>query len=126
MSTNEAPGARKRGRNSVLEARETFRALNTPRAFHGMILFLYVCENEGLNVSELAYVADMQVATTARVVNILSGEGDESALAPDEALFEFRTSSEDRRLKFVHLSERGRRLRDRVEDIIAQANPVLI
>jgi DNA-binding MarR family transcriptional regulator len=71
-------------------------------------------------------VADMQVATTARVVNILSGEGDESALAPEEALFEFRTSSEDRRLKFVHLSERGRRLRDRVEDIIAQANPVLI
>lgn len=126
MSTNEATGARKRGRNSVLEALETFRALNTPRAFHGMILFLYVCENEGLNVSELAYVADMQVATTARVVNILSGEGDESALPPEEALFEFRTSTEDRRLKFVHLSERGRQLRDRVERIIAQANPVLI
>jgi DNA-binding MarR family transcriptional regulator len=126
MSTNEDTGGRRRGRNSVLEALETFRALDTPRAFHGMILFLYVCENEGLNVSELAYVADMQVATTARVVNILSGDGDDNALQADDALFEFRTSPNDRRLKFVHLSERGRALRDRMERIIAQATPVVM
>jgi DNA-binding MarR family transcriptional regulator len=110
----------------VLEAMEAFRALDPPRAFHAMILFLYVCENEGLNVSELAHVARMQMATTARVVNILSGDGEEGHLPPEEALFEFHSSTADRRLKFVGLSARGRDLRDRIEGFIARAAPVVV
>jgi len=39
-------------------------------------------------------------------------------------LFEFRTSPDDHRLKFVHLSPRGRALRDRIEGLIAAAAPI--
>jgi len=124
MPTSEAAVAGRRERNSLLQALEVFRRLEIPRSFHALILYLYVCENEGLNVSELAYVAGLQVATTARLVKVLAGDLPEEPLKDGHALFEFQTSPEDRRLKFVHLTERGRALREELEGIITACHPI--
>src|SRR3569623_3502701 len=79
----EARPAARRERNTILAALELLRATGAPRVFHTLLLFLYVCENEGLTVSELAFVAGMHVTTTARLVKALAGEG--SAAADSEA-----------------------------------------
>jgi DNA-binding MarR family transcriptional regulator len=121
----------RRERNTVLAALELFRATGASRVFYTMLLFLYVCENEGLTVSELAYVARMHVTTTARLVKAMAGEPGADASDSDgegeglEApLLEVRSSSEDHRLKFIHLSAAGRALRSRVGALIKSAAPI--
>ncbi len=123
---SDAQLARKRERNAILSALEIFRTIDVPRNFYSMIVFLYVCENEGLNVSELAFVTRMRVATVARIVKVLAGDVAEEQVEPQNVLFEFRASDQDRRLKFVYLTERGRRLRDDLEGLIASANPIVV
>jgi DNA-binding MarR family transcriptional regulator len=103
---------------------EVFRDEDLPRSLTGLTLFLYVCENEGLTVSELAHVSRSGVAMTARVAKMLAGEVADAPVPPDRMIFEFRHAPEDKRLKFVHLTPRGRALRDRIEDIIAEAHPI--
>jgi DNA-binding MarR family transcriptional regulator len=126
----EAPPAARRERNTILAALELFRATGAPRVFHTLLLFLYVCENEGLTVSELAFVASMHVTTTARLVKVLAGEaatvvdseeGDAGLQAP---LFAVRPSPDDHRLRFVQLTPEGRALRDRMSGLIAAARPI--
>lgn len=114
--------AGKRERDTLLAAVELFRELDAPQSTNALALFLYVCENEGVNMSELAFVSRLHVATAARLARVLAGE-DETMPARD-ALFEFRASPEDKRLKFVHLTGRGRELRDRFESLIARAAPI--
>jgi DNA-binding MarR family transcriptional regulator len=113
-----------RRRNTILAALELFRAEDLPRSMSSCLLFLYVCENEGLTVSELAQVTHTSVAMTARVVKMLAGEAPETPVAPDRCIFELKDSPFDRRLKLVHLSARGRLLCDRLETLIAQATPI--
>jgi DNA-binding MarR family transcriptional regulator len=128
--TEQAPPAR-RERNTVLAALELFRATGASRVFYTMLLFLYVCENEGLTVSELAYVARMHVTTTARLVKAMAGEGraqdadaDGGGDGFEAPLLEVRASADDHRLKFIHLSAAGRALRGHVGALIRAAVPI--
>ncbi len=113
-----------RRRDTILAAIEAFREEELPRSLSSLMMFLYICENEGLTVSELAFVARVPVAKAARIVKMLAGEATEAPLAPERALFECRSSSQDRRLKFVYLAPRGRQICDRLEGLIAAATPI--
>ncbi len=120
--TKPAPPVRER--DSLLAALEAFRRLHVHRSVTTVILFLYVCENEGLNVSELAQITGIQVAGAARLVKMLAGEIPEEHV-PDEAiLFSLKTSSRDKRLRFVYLSRQGQALRDELDRLIARAVPI--
>ncbi len=125
MADGFAPLSPPRERNTILSALELFRTLDVPRTQTAMILFLYVCENEGLNVSELAEIARVQIAGAARLTKMLAGGLVEEPLPPEAVLFELRTDERDKRLRFVHLSARGREVRDELEAMIARAAPIL-
>jgi DNA-binding MarR family transcriptional regulator len=113
-----------RRRNTILAALELFRSEDLPRSLSSFLLFLYVCENEGLTVSELAHVTHTSVAMTARVVKMLAGDTTETPLAPERSIFVLKDSPLDKRLKLVHLSAHGRILRNRFESLIAEASPI--
>jgi hypothetical protein len=113
-----------RRRNTILAALELFRSEDLPRSLSSFRLFLYVCENEGLTVSELAHVTRTSVAMTARVVKMLAGDTTETPLAPDRSIFVLKDSPLDKRLKLVHLSAHGLLLRNRFESLIAEASPI--
>ena len=113
-----------RRRDTILSAIEAFREESLPRSLTGLMLFLYICENEGLTVSELAHVARVHVAMAARIVKTMAGEAHETPLAPERVIFELRSSPQDKRLKLIHLSERGRQIRARLEDLIKDAVPI--
>ena len=119
----EAPAAR-RERDTLLAALELFRGVEVPRSLTTLILFLYVCENEGLNVSELALAGGIQVAGAARLVKTLAGLVPEEPMPADAVLFELKSTPADKRLRFVHLSPRGRALRDQLDGLIARAVPI--
>jgi DNA-binding MarR family transcriptional regulator len=122
---NEAVGGVRR-RNCILEALELFRARYALVTVRPLIVFLYVCENEGLNVSELAHVSDMSVSVAARLARALLAPEAADAMEPAAGLLEFRSSPRDARIKFIHLTERGRSLRAELDGLIAQAAPILI
>ena len=113
-----------RRRDTILSAIEAFREESLPRSLTGLMLFLYICENEGVTVSELAHVARVHVAMAARIVKTMAGEAHETPLAPERVIFELRSSPQDTRLKLIHLSERGRQIRARLEDLIKDAVPI--
>ncbi|HWE44792.1 MAG TPA: hypothetical protein VG407_02100 [Caulobacteraceae bacterium] len=121
MSETDGP---RRERDSLLAALELFRGVEVPRSLTTLILFLYVCENEGLNVSELALAGGVQVAGAARLVKTLAGLVPEEPVPPAAVLFELKSTSADKRLRFVHLSPRGRALRDELDGMIARAIPI--
>jgi DNA-binding MarR family transcriptional regulator len=91
-----------------------------------MLLFLYVCENEGANVSEIGQVAHMDVPGVARLIKVMAGLVPEEPIAPDKVMFELRASSRDRRVRFVHLTRQGREVRDAIEALIADAAPIRV
>jgi DNA-binding MarR family transcriptional regulator len=121
----EAVATQGRHKNSLLQAIETFDELRAPRPFHTMMLFLYVCENEGLTVTELAFVTRSTVSSTARLVRALAGQNTQDAPYLRAPLFDLEGSPKDRRLKFIHLSPQGQSLRSRLEAVIAAAKPIL-
>ena len=91
-----------------------------------MILFLYVCENEGLIVSELADVAGVPLPMAARVSKMLAGALEDFAVKPDSRLLELREGKEDKRLRHIFLTSHGRRVRAHLDEIIKKASPIQV
>jgi DNA-binding MarR family transcriptional regulator len=115
-----------RRRNCILEALELFRERYALVTVRPLIVFLYVCENEGLNVSELAHVSDMSVSVAARLARALLAPSAPDAMEPAAGLLEFRASPRDARIKFIHLTDQGRALRAELDQLIGQAAPIVI
>lgn len=113
-----------RHRNCVLECLEIFRSANAPRSFSSFILFLYVCENEGLTFSELAELAGMSVASASRLIRFLAGLDLEPKRGIEPPLFNVEGAPEDRRIKTIWLTEKGRVMRDALDGLIAAAHPI--
>lgn len=123
MWTETPPSPRKR--DSLLAGLETFRRLHPGVTVNEAIVFLYVCENEGLTVSELAFIAGLNSATASRVVRSLTPPGSAGALPPSLNLVELRVTGPKRNSKSAYLTEGGRALRDRLNAIILSSIPIL-
>lgn len=113
-----------RRRNSVTEALELFRGTEAPATLNAFIAFLYVCENEGLNLKTLSHLCRMQLATGSRVIRALAEPDATGALPPFAGLVEVYQDPEDERGRLVFLTAEGRRLRDRIQGVIAAGAPI--
>ena len=116
--------AEPRRRNSCLQVLEELRTLSPAVTLKDVVAFLYVCENEGLNVRELAQVCGFTDSTASRTARSLVPAGAAGALPPALGLIELRVDPRDDRSRTLHLTERGRRMRDLAEQLIAEARPV--
>lgn len=112
------PGERRR--NAVLESIELMRALYPPLWVSAILAFLYICENEGINIRELAYAMQTTDATASRSVRALLAASAEGALAPSLDLLISEESPLDGRGRLVFLSQRGKGLRDMIDGIIVE------
>ncbi len=77
------------------------------------LAFLYVCENEGLSLHELAMVSRLSDQTASRAV---------TAMAPQ--LIAPRPAPGDRRLVVLHLTDEACRLRDAIDAELKAARPI--
>jgi DNA-binding MarR family transcriptional regulator len=87
------------------------------------ILFLYVCENEGLSLHELAFVSRVGDATTSRGVKMLSTEDPELMPAP---LLRVRPHPGDKRVILISLSEHGEALKAEIAKAIDRRGTVAL
>jgi DNA-binding MarR family transcriptional regulator len=79
--------------------------------FRQAIAFLYICENEGLTLHELAVVSRLSDQTASRAVKALA----EAGLKCPAPLVELREHPADRRLILIHLSLAGAALRHEID-----------
>lgn len=110
-----------RRRNAVLEALELFRAGDGAARLSTIVAFLYLCENEGLCISELAAAAGMTLATASRAARSLAGSGAPGALSPAMGLAELRREG---KVHALYLTPAGQALRDRLDATIVQATTI--
>ena len=110
-----------RRRDSLLDALLAFRMLSARITVNEILAFLYTCENEGLSVQELAYVAGLTQSTASRSLRSLGRAGSDWAQPPALGLVDAFLNPSDGRSHVVHLSDQGRMLRDRLDEMIRRA-----
>lgn len=117
------PSDRLRRRDSILAAMERFRSHDPGVTVNAVICFLYVCENEGVSVTELASVSSLRLSTASRVIRGLggsrSGRGERGS-----GLVEVRSQGPNRKSRTLFLTEAGARLRWEIDEIIREAVPI--
>ena len=113
----------RRRRNTILEALERYRAAHANVSTLHVVAFLYVCENEGLNVSELAQVCAIGRPTASRIARSLAAgrPGGRS----EDGLIECRPNPRDQKGRVLYLTERGRQLRNQLETLISERRAIL-
>lgn len=114
-----------RRRNAVLEALERFRRLEPTVSLTHIVAFLYICENEGLNVAELAQVFGTTRATASRTARALGEAGDPDSLPPRLGLVAGGGDPHDQRGKLLRLTDSGHRMRDELDAVIRQAREII-
>lgn len=83
-----------------------------------ILAFLYICENEGLNVSELTQLLQTTNATASRTASSLEN-GVRDAGGP--GLVVSAPGERHAHSRVLRLSPRGRALRDRIDGLIRDA-----
>ncbi|MGE0595861.1 MAG: MarR family winged helix-turn-helix transcriptional regulator [Hyphomonadaceae bacterium] len=118
--------AKARKRNACLAAIEAMRRLSDRLTLNDAAVFLYVCENEGVNLRELSQLTGISASAASRLSRRLAEANIRYALAPSVGLIEIRDADNDRRSRTLFLTEQGRGLRDHVAALIADAHPILL
>jgi DNA-binding MarR family transcriptional regulator len=113
-----------RPRDTLLEAVLALKALDARISVNEIVAFLYTCENEGLSVQELAYVAGLTQSTASRSLRSLGRPGSDWAQPPALGLVDAFLNPQDSRSHVIHLTDRGRDLRDRLDEMIRRATPI--
>jgi DNA-binding MarR family transcriptional regulator len=80
--------------------------------------YLYVCENEGLNLSELASVMAVTNQVASYTVRGLLGPDQPRAIRPAADLIRADVSDNDGRALSLSLTPRGAEVRDDLDEII--------
>ena len=116
------PGlAATRRRNTGLDIMERLRAQGEGMTFNAMLVFMYVSENEGINVTDLARMCRMTEATASRSARALATADSPSALPPSLGLLELRQDPYDGRGRMVYLTALGKKLAGDIDASIRNA-----
>ena len=97
------------------------KALEPRISVNEIMAFLYTCENEGLSVQELAFVARLTQSTASRSLRSLGLPGSAWAQPPALGLVDAFLNPADARSHVIHLTDKGRELRDRLDAMIRRA-----
>jgi DNA-binding MarR family transcriptional regulator len=109
------------GQNSLFAALDAMRASFPSLTLRQSIAFLYVCENEGLSLRELAYISRMHDQTVSRGVRSMALGGPDRTWPP---LLRLQKHPSDGRLLLIFLSEAGATLKEAVNRAIAERSPI--
>lgn len=120
----ESDAATMRRRNTGLDIMERLRAQGDGMTFNAMLVFMYVAENEGINVSDLARVCRMTEATASRSARAQARPGVPGSLPPYLGLLELQPDPHDGRGRRLFLSDKGRELRDAIDGVIREARTI--
>lgn len=118
VAVQTAPSPAPRRRNAVLAALEVFRGVDAGITTNNIVTFLYLCENEGVSVTELAALAELNPATASRSIRSLAEPEARWALPPYLGLVEVLNYGASRNTKTLRLTPAGAEIRDRINALI--------
>jgi DNA-binding MarR family transcriptional regulator len=115
----------RRRRNSCLAVIETMRRSWGDVSLNEAVTFLYICENEGVNLSELIQLTGLSLSSASRASRRLLSKDAAHALPPALGLVAVAVQSTDKRSRVFFLTDAGRAARDEMNAIIAAAVPIV-
>jgi DNA-binding MarR family transcriptional regulator len=113
-----------RRRNTVLESLERLRRAHPRLNLMQTLALLYVAENEGINLAELASVCRTTRATASRCAHTLARSRSPGAASGETGLVELHPNPDWTHGRLVYLGDAGRRLCRDIEALIAEAHPI--
>lgn len=113
-----------RRRDTILAGLEAFRGVDPGITVTGIVTFLYVCENEGISMTELASIAGLRTATASRAVRALGVPGARGSLPPALGLVDVRNFGPHLNSKTLFLTDSGQALKERLNGLIRSAVPI--
>jgi DNA-binding MarR family transcriptional regulator len=111
---------RARRRNVVLDSVLLFRKLHPEITLNGIVAFLYIAENPGINIVELSQICGFNMPTASRVARALGPVDVEGSLPPYLGLVDIFLNPTDPRGRVLSISERGRALCAKLDALIGE------
>lgn len=82
----------------------------------GLVIFFHVCERDGIGIKELVFVSGFNESLVSRAVDRLSRRNKQSP----RPLVRLARHPQDRRRRFVYLTEDGQGLREELVEILSR------
>ena len=129
------PHVRRRGTDlkalpaKILAVIKTLQSVNRNIALPNLVVFLCVCENEGMTGKELAYVSGLSPTMVSRALRVLCdtpcAPDAGSRARPGEPLVSLTRHPADGRRYVVCLTEAGCQLKDQIEFIFGDRDEMI-
>ena len=114
-----------RRRNSFLACLVMIRKQAPDVTVSELLAFLYVAENPGIRVKELAILMETTNATASRASRALLTPGDSGALPPGRGWLLMASNGREATSRHLYPTDAGRTLLERLDDLIRAARPIL-
>lgn len=99
---------------------EAVRLSSRDVSLPGVVLFLHICEHDGISIKDLVYLSSYGESLVSRAVDRLRGaEGSAKLDELGGALVTVARHPEDGRRRLVYLTEAGRKLKTRITRALA-------
>ena len=121
---SETAAPRGRQKNAVLEGVLALQQAAPGLSLSEILTFLHVAENEGARIKDVAQLCGFTEATASRSARGLAPPDMPGALSPAHGLLVLVRGPRENTSRHVYLTDRGRALRDRINEIIAAASPI--
>ncbi len=121
MSMTEAGGRR---RNTLLAGIVLLKKLAPDITISEILAFLYVAENPGVRIKELAALMETTEATASRASRSLLDAGDPGARAPGRGWLLMASNEREAVSRHLYLTEAGVELVQRLDALIESARPI--
>lgn len=108
-------------RNGCLSALEHLRKRRTDLDLSEALTFFYVCQSEGITVSELAVLSHLTLSVVFRAARRLAAPDASETLAPCFGLIDIQPQPGEQRERTLVLTARGRMLKSEIDSITAKA-----
>jgi DNA-binding MarR family transcriptional regulator len=121
MPMTETGGRR---RNTLLAGLVLLKKLAPDISQSEMLAFLYVAENPGVRIKELAALMETTEATASRASRSLLDAGDPGARAPGRGWLLMASNEREAVSRHLYLTEVGVELVQRLDALIESARPI--
>lgn len=121
MSMTEGEGRR---RNTLLASLVLLRKLAPDISISEMLAFLYVAENPGVRIKELAGLMETTGATASRASRALLSPGDPGARPPGRGWLLMAGNGREAVSRHLYLTPAGQELVRRLDGLIESARPI--
>lgn len=113
-----------RRRNTLLACLTLLRRLAPGISVSEMLAFLYIAENGGVRVTELAELMMTTKATASRAARALVSEGDPGALPPSRGWLVMSSNGRENISRHLYLTPLGAQITGKLDVLIGRAQPI--